>query len=116
MDFVIVGYGLAISPIEEDRAAIELDMTRRGYGPVVVTKALEVGAATEAILVSNFQSGFDRLDAVRAKYGDEPWFKYVRGNVTFFMLELPEAEVRERGPKMLRGVSPHTIRCRCCAV
>jgi uncharacterized protein len=107
VDFVIVGYGLAISPIEEDRAAIELDMTRRGYGPDVVAKALEIGDATEAILVSNFQSGFDRLDAVRAKYGNEPWFKYVRGNVTFFMLELPESEVRERGPKMLPSVLLH---------
>ena len=107
VDFVIVGYGLAVSPIEEDRAAIELDMTRRGYGPDVVTKALEVGDATEAILVSNFKSGFDRLDAVRAKYGNEPWFKYVHGNFTFFMLELPESEVRERGPKMFPGVSLH---------
>ena len=84
-----------------------LDMTRRGYGPEVVAKAREIGSATEAILVSNFKSGFDRLDAVRAKYGNEPWFKYVRGNVTFFMLELPEAEVRERGPKILPDVSPH---------
>jgi uncharacterized protein len=107
VDFVIVGYGLAVSPIEEDRAAIELDMTRRGYGPDVVTKALEVGDATEAILVSNFKSGFDRLDAVRAKYGNEPWFKHVHGNVTFFMLQFPEAEVREQGPKMLPGVLPH---------
>ena len=107
VDFVIVGYGLAVSPLDEDRAAIELDMTRRGYGPDVVTKALEVGDATEAILVSNFKSGFDRLDAVRAKYGNEPWFKHVHGNFTFFMLELPESEVRERGPKMFPGVSLH---------
>lgn len=107
VDFVIVGYGLAVSPIEEDRSAIKLDMTRRGYGPDVVAKALEIGEATEAILVSNFKSGFDRLDAVRARYGNEPWFKHVHGNVTFFMLELPESEVRERGPKLLPGVLPH---------
>jgi hypothetical protein len=107
VDFVVVGYGLAVSPIEEDRAAIELDLTRRGYGPEIVAKALEIGAATEAILVSNFSSGFDRLDAVRAKYRNEPWFKHVRGNVTFFMLEFPEAEVRERGPKMLPDLLPY---------
>ena len=107
VDFVVVGYGLAVSPIEEDRAAIELDMTRRGYGPDVVARALEIGRATEAILVSNFTSGFDRLDAVRARYGHEPWFPYVRGNVTFFMLALPEAEVRERGPKLLPDVLPY---------
>ena len=107
VDFIIVGYGLAVSPIEEDRAAIELDMTRRGYGPDVVAKALEIADATEAILVSKFKSGFDRLDAVRAKYGNEPWFKHVHGNFTFLMLELPESEVRERGPKMVPGLSPH---------
>lgn len=107
VDFVIVGYGLAISPIEEDRAAVELDMTRRGYGREVVSEALEIADATEAIIVSNFKSGFDRLDAVRAKYGKEPWFKYVHGNVTFFMLEHPESEVREQGPILLRGLLPH---------
>jgi pimeloyl-ACP methyl ester carboxylesterase len=107
VDFIVVGYGLAVSPIDEDRAAIELDMTRHGYGPDVVTKALEIADATEAILVSNFKSGFDRLDAVRAKYGNEPWFKQVHGNITFFMLQFPEAEVRERGPKMLPGLLPH---------
>lgn len=107
VDFIIVGYGLAVSPIEEDRAAVELDMTRRGYGPDVVKKALEIADATEAILVSNFTSGFDRLDAVRARYGNEPWFKHVRGNVTFFMLQFSEEEVRERGPGMLPGLSPH---------
>jgi pimeloyl-ACP methyl ester carboxylesterase len=107
VDFVIVGYGLAVSPIDEDRSAIELDMTRRGYGPDVVAKALEIGEATEAIVVSNFESGFDRLAAVRAKYGNEPWFKYVHGNVTFFMLEQPEAKVREQGPMLLRGALPY---------
>jgi len=107
VDFIVVGYGLAVSPIDEDRAAIELDMTRHGYGPDVVTKALQIADATEAILLSNFKSGFDRLDAVRAKYGNEPWFKHVHGNITFFMLQFPEAEVRERGPKMLPDLLPH---------
>lgn len=107
VDFIIVGYGLAVSPIEEDRAAVELDMTRHGYGADVVTKALEIAAATETILVSNFKRGFDRLETVRAKYVNEPWFKHVHGNVTFLMLQLPEAEVREQGPKFVPGLSPH---------
>lgn len=104
VDFVMVGYGLAISPIEEDRAALELDMVRRGYGPDVVAKALEIGAAAEAVLASNFQSGFDRLEAVRAKYRNESWFRHVHGNVTFFLLELTEAQVREQGPKLFSGL------------
>lgn len=106
-DFIIVGYGLAVSPVEEDREAIELDMSRHGYGPDVVKQALEIADATEAILASGFKSGFEHLEAVRAKYGKQPWFKFVHGNFTFLMLELPEAQVREQGPELLAGLPLH---------
>jgi pimeloyl-ACP methyl ester carboxylesterase len=104
VDFVIVGFGLAVSPIEEDREAIALDMTRRGYGPDVVAKAMEVADATAAILRSGFRQGYEQLETVRAKYAKEPWFKYVRGDVSFFFLETPPATLREKGPAMLAGV------------
>lgn len=104
VDFVIVGFGLAISPLEEDREAIALDMTRRGYGADVMAKAMEVADATAAILLSNFRDGYDGLAAVRAKYASEPWFKHVHGNATFFLLETPPAELREQGPVLLAGV------------
>jgi pimeloyl-ACP methyl ester carboxylesterase len=107
VDFVVIGYGLAVSPIEEDRSAIVLDMTRHGYGDDVVAKALEFADATETVITSNFTEGYDRVDALRAKYGKEPWFKYVHGNITFAVLEMPHAELREKGPKLLAGIKPH---------
>ena len=107
VDFVVVGYGLAVSPIEEDRSAIVLDMTRRGYGADVVAKAMEVADASEAVIVSNFSEGYDRVDAVRAKYASEPWFKHIHGNITFAVLEMPHDELREKGPKLLPGIEPH---------
>jgi len=107
VDFVVVGYGLAVSPLEEDRSAIVLDMTRRGYGADIVAKAMEVADASEAVLVSNFSDGYDGVDAVRAKYGSEPWFKYVHGNFTFAVLEMAHDELREKGPKLLPGIQPH---------
>jgi pimeloyl-ACP methyl ester carboxylesterase len=107
VDFVVVGYGLAVSPLEEDRSAIVLDMTRRGYGADIVAKAMEVADASEAVLVSNFTDGYDHVDAVRVKYGSEPWFKYVHGNFTFAVLEMAHDELREKGPKLLPGIQPH---------
>jgi pimeloyl-ACP methyl ester carboxylesterase len=107
VDFVVVGYGLAVSPLEEDRSAIVLDMTRRGYGADIVAKAMELADVTEAVLVSNFTEGYDRVDAARAKYGSEPWFKYVHGNVTFVVLEMPHDELREKGPKFVPGIDFH---------
>ena len=101
VDFVIVGFGLAVSPLEEDREAIALDITRHGYGADVMARAMEIADASATILRSDFREGYDKLDAVRAKYGKEPWFKYVHGDITFVLLQMPEAQLRERGPELL---------------
>jgi pimeloyl-ACP methyl ester carboxylesterase len=104
VDFVVVGFGLAVSPLEEDRSAIVLDMTRLGYGPDVVAKAMEVADATAAVLLGGFRDGYDKVAAVRAKYGNEPWFKYVRGNATVFILGKTEAELRRIGPTLAPSI------------
>lgn len=104
-DFVIVSFGLAVPPIEEDRAAIVLDMTRHGYGPDIVKKAMEVADATSEVLLSNFREGYDKVALVKQRYGAEPWFKHIHGNVSFFILEKPEAEVRDVGPTFLPGTA-----------
>ncbi len=104
VDFVIVGYGLAVSPIEEDREAIALDMTHEGYDAQTMTKAMQVADAIANIIRSDFRGGFDRLAALRKQYGAEPWFKHVHGDIAFFLLETPEAQVREKGPKLLAGI------------
>jgi len=107
VDFVVVGYGLAVSPLEEDRSAIVLNMTLGGYGEDIEAKAMEVADASEAVMVSNFHDGYDRIDALHAKYGSEPWFKHVHGNFTFAVLEWPHEQLREEGPKLLRGIQLH---------
>ena len=104
VDFVIVGFGLAVSPLDEDREAIALDVTRHGYGADVMAKAMEIADATAAILLSDFREGYDRLDAVRARYGKEPWFKYIHGDITFALLGMSEAQLREQGPELLPHV------------
>lgn len=104
VDFAIVGFGLAVSPLDEDREAVAFDLTSRGYGPDAVAKATQISDAVAAIIVSGFRKGYDQLAAVRAKYSKEPWFKYVHGDITFFFLETPEAKLREEGPVLLAGV------------
>jgi pimeloyl-ACP methyl ester carboxylesterase len=105
-DFVIVGYGLAVSPIDEDREALALDMTRHGFGRAEIAKALAIGAAAEGIVRDGFQSGYDRLRAVLARYADEPWFRFVRGNITGIVIHTPEAELRDKGPRLFAGIIP----------
>lgn len=107
VDFVIVSFGLAVSPIEEDREAIAFDMKRAGFGPEVQLKADAVADATAAIIDSNFTEGFDRLEALKAQYGKESWFAFVRGNFTSYLLSTPEAVARRDFPALLEGVPAH---------
>ncbi len=102
VDFVIVAFGLAISPLQEDRSAIALDVTRHGYGADVMVKAMQIADAAAAILISNFQDGYDQLDALRKRYGTEPWFHDIHGDVTWVLLEKSPEELRVSGSQALR--------------
>jgi pimeloyl-ACP methyl ester carboxylesterase len=104
VDFLIVSFGLAVSPLDEDREAIAFDMERAGFGPETMAKAMEVADAAATIVASNFTDGYEQLEAVKRKYGDEPWFKSVRGNVTQYLLATSPETVRKEGPSLLEGV------------
>jgi pimeloyl-ACP methyl ester carboxylesterase len=94
VDYVIVAYGLAVSVIDEDREAIELEMTLKGHSREEIAKALEVATAAEAVFESRFTSGFAELMVLREKYAAEPWFKDLHGNFTYFVLGMDEAQMR----------------------
>jgi pimeloyl-ACP methyl ester carboxylesterase len=96
VDFVVVGYGLADTPFAENRDEALQDIER--FGPAVKPKAKEAIAATEAVMASNFKSGFDRVSAVKAKYGKEPWFRSLKGEFTGDVLKYPGWGLRIAGP------------------
>jgi pimeloyl-ACP methyl ester carboxylesterase len=103
VDFVIVSFGLAVSVIDEDQEEVALEMRLKGHGQEEISKALEIASAAEAVFESNFTKGFERLDAVRAKYRNEPWYKDVHGNYTHFILPYTAAEAREKFKDSLPG-------------
>jgi hypothetical protein len=107
VDFVVVGFGLAVSPLQEDRSAIALDVTRHGYGADVMVKAMQIADAAAGILSSNFQDGYDQLAAARTRYGTEPWFHDIHGDVTWLLLEKSPDELRVAGPKLFAGLPLH---------
>jgi alpha-beta hydrolase superfamily lysophospholipase len=103
VDFVIVSFGLAVSVIDEDQQETALEMRLKGHSDAEVAKALEVAAAAEALFESGFTTGFEELEAVEAKYRNEPWFKDVHGNFTYVILAMRPAERRRRGPEFRWG-------------
>jgi uncharacterized protein len=107
VDFVVVSFGLAVSPIEEDQQEVELEMRLAGHGPDEIAKALEVTRAAEEVFMSGFTDGFARFDALRARYRGEPWYKDLHGNMTRLVLPLSDKELREKGAAYRFGTPWH---------
>jgi uncharacterized protein len=103
--FVAIGYGLADSPLAEDRDQVMLDLTSKGHGPDVLAKAREVTDATGAVIASGFVSGYDRLDAVKDKYAKEPWWQDMKGEFTGDLVQYPAFALRWIGPMYDEGTT-----------
>ena len=96
-DFLVIGYGGIFTPLEEDATQVFLELREKGYDDEVIAKAREVTDATGAVMASHFERGFDRLAAVKSKYGAEPWFKQIKGEFTGDLLTASETELRANG-------------------
>lgn len=107
VDFVVVSFGLAVSPIEEDQQEVELEMRLAGHGPDAIARALEVTRAAEAVIMSGGTDGFARFDALRARYRGEPWYKDLRGNMTRLILPLGEQELHAQAQLFRFGTPFH---------
>ncbi len=99
VDFVVVGYGRAVSAIEEDREATILQMQLKGHGPDVIESALEIVDAAAVVVRSGFGEGIEAFDAIRGKYRDAPWYKDVYGNFTHLLLPYYGDALRALGGK-----------------
>jgi dienelactone hydrolase len=102
-DFVISDFGLAVSPIEEDQQEIVLEMKLKNHSDAEIAKALEVADAAATIIRSRFTTGFDRWDALRARYMAEPWWKDLHGNFTVDFLPHDGAYLRAHAKDFLVG-------------
>jgi uncharacterized protein len=95
VDFVIVCFGLAVNVIDEDQEEVALQMREKGYPPAVIAAAQQVARAAENVFVDDFKHGFRQLDAMKARYGHEPWYPDVHGDFAWFVLGHPDAQLRQ---------------------
>ncbi|SDY46589.1 hypothetical protein SAMN04487939_102267 [Lysobacter sp. yr284] len=109
VDFVVVSFGLAVSPLEEDREAIAFDLRRAGFGgdAAAMAGAMAIADATATLIDSGFAEGYDALAAVKAKYAQARWYASVRGNFTWYLLGNDADTIRRDAPGLVRGVPAH---------
>jgi uncharacterized protein len=99
VDFVMVCYGLAVSVIDEDQEAVEIQLRELGYSPSDIAAALSVASAAETIISSGFTRGFVEFDSLRARYRSAPWYQHLEGDYTFFLMPHSAAKLRAMAPK-----------------
>lgn len=104
VDYLVVRYGMAESPLAEDRGETLRGLKDKGYGPDVLAKAAQVTDATAKVMVSRFTS-FGDLNALKAKWSGEAWWKDLEGEFTGQIAKAPEAAIRVIGPRMDQGTT-----------
>lgn len=104
-DFVAVSYGLADSPLAEDRDQVQLDLIEAGFSGDALAKAREVTDATGEVMASGFKDGYDRLEALKAKYGKEPWWDAMKGEYTRDLVTHSPMMLRLFGPMREEGTT-----------
>ena len=93
VDFAIVGFGLAVTIMQEDQESVALDMYFHHHSAADASKALELARAGEHVIETGGKEGYEAFDALRQKYKAEPWYKDVHGDFVFFILPLNKQQI-----------------------
>lgn len=104
-DFVIAAYGMAESPLAEDREEVLQSLRAAGYGEDVIAAAREVTDATGRVMASDFKDGFEELAAIKKKYKGAGWLKDAKGGFTGDFIKTPNFLIRIVGPFFDVGTS-----------
>src|SRR5439155_2476021 len=96
-DFVAIGFGLVVSPIDEDLEQMLQEADEQRLGAKERAEIKRLSAATAVIVDSHFERGFDRLEALRNQIRDDPWAKKIQGEYSGDMLRMSDADERRIG-------------------
>ncbi len=103
VDFVLVAFGLAISPWEEDQSQVDAELAATGFGPEARAAAREVTRATGRMMATRLAEGTDALAALRRKHGDAAWWSAIRGEYSGDLLRYPAPVLRLALPWFDKG-------------
>ncbi|MFJ2990363.1 alpha/beta hydrolase family protein [Collimonas sp. NPDC087041] len=100
-DFLVVGYGVIGTPIEQDQWQVDYQLRQLGYGEDVIGKARTLTALAGNVAASDFRHGMPQLLRVKDKYADEPWLPKVDGQYTGTLLRGEVERARSESPQVI---------------
>lgn len=95
VDFVVVSYGLAIAPLDEDREEVQAELRSQGYGDEVLSKARMLTDITGKVLLSRFTAGMDELERFKSVHASERWLQQVEGDFTGLLVRTPADQMQD---------------------
>jgi pimeloyl-ACP methyl ester carboxylesterase len=95
VDFVVVSYGLAISPLEEDREEVLGELRAKHYDESVIARGRELTSITGRVMLSRFTDGIEDLRKFKAAHDSEKWLHEVEGDFTGPLLRSPDQQFKE---------------------
>lgn len=96
-EFVVVGFGLMVSPLDEDKQQVLSEMREKGYGEPDLTQAEEVSDAAGQLVASHFASGFEQVAAIKKRYSAKPWFGQIEGEFTGDIMRMSDSDLHRVG-------------------
>lgn len=96
-EFVAVGFGLVVSPIEEDREQLLDEARQMKLDASDQSKIERLSRATATLLRSHFRRGYEELARVRREIGNASWRATLQGEYSGDMLRMSDADLRRIG-------------------
>lgn len=96
-DFVAVGFGLVVSPIEEDHEQLQQEGRAAGLDAKGMADVDRLSNATAALVSSHFESGFEWLETVRREVAATPWAAGIEGEYSGDIMRMNDADLHRVG-------------------
>lgn len=96
-DFVAVGFGLVVSPIDEDREQMIDEARKAGLGADAMAAIDRLSQATARLLTSQFRDGLEALGEVRRELEGQSWADVIQGEHSGRMLRTADDVLRRIG-------------------
>jgi len=98
--FIIIGYGLAVSPAEEDREQTLAALRRAGFTGNELERARELIEAAQAVVKKDLQSGWKQFSVLKQKNRNADWLEALDPNaVTHSLVKYPRWAIQTIGKK-----------------
>lgn len=96
-DFVVVGFGLVASPIEEDLDQMILEARQQKLSAADINQLHRLSTVTAKVLRSHFTDGIKELEVLHQEFKNQPWINSINGEYSGSMLRMSEADMNRIG-------------------